>query len=264
LHGKYVEYDHTGIISEEKFYDHGSLEGKYSSYYKNGSLQSEYMYVNDKRHGESASYYQNGVAETKQQYAAGKKHGEGLMYSESGILLSKATYSNGEKDGEAFNYYEDGKLEGEEHYIKGKLEGTSRWYYKNGRLSSVEQYTDNELKSFELFNEDGTPDTVSEGPGDGPQFPGGMSGMKRYLADNIRYPQNAMELGISGKVYLTFVIAIDGKVTNVVVKRGIIDCPECDAEARRVISQMPDWIPGKTHNRWIDAHYNLPIGFIME
>ena len=76
-----------------------------------------------------------------------------------------------------------------------------------------------------------------------PGFPGGETAMKRYLAENIQYPQMARESGIQGRVFVTFVVEKDGNVTDVRVLRGIGG--GCDEEAIRVIKNMPRWDPGK-------------------
>jgi TonB family protein len=91
-------------------------------------------------------------------------------------------------------------------------------------------------------------------------FPGGYQELKKYLADHIVYPPSAKEQGISGKVFLRFVISKEGQVSNVTVKRGIPDCQECDAEAIRVVKEMT-WIPAKNRGKVVNSVFNLPIQF---
>lgn len=92
-------------------------------------------------------------------------------------------------------------------------------------------------------------------------FQGGYQELKKYLADHIVYPPNAKEQGISGKVFLQFVVSKEGKISNVKVMRGIPDCPECDAEAVRVVKAMSNWIPGKNRGKAVNSVFNLPIQF---
>lgn len=79
------------------------------------------------------------------------------------------------------------------------------------------------------------------------EFPGGQSAMNNYVKENFRYPQEAQDLGIQGKCYVSFIIEPDGSITDVRVIRGVPDCHECDKEAVRLIKGMPKWIPA-THN----------------
>jgi len=92
-----------------------------------------------------------------------------------------------------------------------------------------------------------------------PAFPGGMDKLMGYLHDNIKYPIRAKELGIQGKVFLSFVIEKDGSVTDVSLLRGIGG--GCDEEAIRVVKNMPKWIPGKQRNIPVRVRFNLPVNF---
>jgi periplasmic protein TonB len=96
------------------------------------------------------------------------------------------------------------------------------------------------------------------------EFPGGMGEMRKYLAENIVYPQTAKELDIQGKCYLTFVVSSQGNISNVTVVRGVPDCPECDKEAVRVIRNMPKWKPGKNGGKAVNCHFNLPVTFTLQ
>lgn len=95
-----------------------------------------------------------------------------------------------------------------------------------------------------------------------PQFPGGIDEMMKYLANNIRYPEKAAELGISGKVAIQFVVSKKGKVHNIKVLRGIGG--GCDEEAVRMISAMPDWIPGRQNGKPVAVFFVLPISFKLK
>lgn len=96
------------------------------------------------------------------------------------------------------------------------------------------------------------------------EFPGGMGALKKYLAENIKYPQTAQELGIGGRCYLQFVVSAKGNISNVEVKRGVPDCPECDKEAVRVVRNMPDWKPAKNGGKAVNCYFNLPVTFTIQ
>ncbi len=92
-----------------------------------------------------------------------------------------------------------------------------------------------------------------------PGYPGGEAARIKYLNNNIKYPQMARESGIQGRVFVTFVVEKDGKVTDVRVLRGIGG--GCDEEAIRVIQNMPNWQPGKQRGKPVRVQFNMPILF---
>ena len=94
-----------------------------------------------------------------------------------------------------------------------------------------------------------------------PSYPGGAEALYEYLNDNIRYPIVALESGISGRVYVQFVVEKDGSVSDVKVLRGIGG--GCDEEAIRVVEKMPKWNPGKQRGRAVRVLYMVPINFTL-
>ena len=95
-----------------------------------------------------------------------------------------------------------------------------------------------------------------------PEFPGGMEALYKYLAQNIKYPQLARENGITGKVYVTFVVEKDGSIANPKVLRDIGG--GCGAEAIRVVKAMPKWSPGKQRGKAVRVQFNLPVSFNLK
>jgi protein TonB len=92
-----------------------------------------------------------------------------------------------------------------------------------------------------------------------PEFLGGEAELFKYLGQKINYPPIAKENGISGKVYVEFVVDPDGAIKDVKVLRGIGG--GCDEEALRVIKAMPKWKAGKQNGRTVNVSFKLPINF---
>jgi TonB family protein len=92
-----------------------------------------------------------------------------------------------------------------------------------------------------------------------PKFPGGEEAMQKFLADNLKYPVDAFEKGIQGRVTIRFVVSETGKIKDIELIRGIHE--SCDKEAMRVIGIMPDWTPGKQDDKNVSVYYTLPIVF---
>lgn len=97
---------------------------------------------------------------------------------------------------------------------------------------------------------------------DMPKYPGGKEAMYKYLGENIKYPAEAKKDGTSGRVYVTFVVEVDGSVSNVTLLRGVRE--DLDNEAMRVIKKMPKWTPGKQKGKAVRVQYNLPIKFSLD
>ncbi len=94
---------------------------------------------------------------------------------------------------------------------------------------------------------------------DQPEFPGGETARQQFLNDNLRYPQMAREAGIQGTVFVTFVVEVDGSVTDVRIVRGIGG--GCDEEAMRVVRMMPNWQPGRQRGQPVRVQFVMPIRF---
>ena len=86
-----------------------------------------------------------------------------------------------------------------------------------------------------------------------PEFPGGTSGMAKWLGDNIKYPAEAAKQGIEGRVIVQFVVGSDGTVSDVKLMRAVN--PLLDQEALRVINAMPKWTPGKQDGKPVAVKY---------
>lgn len=91
------------------------------------------------------------------------------------------------------------------------------------------------------------------------EFNGGMEALTRYIHSQMRYPEQAREAGIAGKVIVQFVIGTDGNVSDISVLRGI--GAGCDQEAVRVVRNMPQWYPAKKNGRAVKSYFILPLVF---
>jgi len=95
-----------------------------------------------------------------------------------------------------------------------------------------------------------------------PQFPGGMTGLMLNLMENLKYPEAAFKNDIQGTVVVRFVINKDGSIGEASVLRGVD--PDLDAEAIRVVKNLPNFIPGKMDGKPVSVWYTLPISFKLK
>lgn len=94
-----------------------------------------------------------------------------------------------------------------------------------------------------------------------PIFPGGQAEMMKYISKNLIYPQIAKEIGIQGRVIVSFVIEKDGSLTNIKVAKDIGG--NCGEEAVRIIKSMPKWTPGKNKGKVVRTQISIPIIFSL-
>jgi len=92
-----------------------------------------------------------------------------------------------------------------------------------------------------------------------PSYPGGEFARKEYLLQNINYPLEARVNGVSGVVYVNFIVEKDGSISNANIVRGI--GKGCDEEVLRLIKGMPVWKPGKKDNRPVRTSLSMPVTF---
>lgn len=90
-----------------------------------------------------------------------------------------------------------------------------------------------------------------------PNFPEGMEKFYKFVGENFNIPLEAEKNKVKGRVYLTFIVEMDGTLSNIKVIRdmgyGIGD------EAARVLGICPKWIPGKVNGEAVRTMYSLPI-----
>ena len=135
----------------------------------------------------------------------------------------------------------------------------------NAKPSNTPPPTDEELAPQQVKTqvveqvEKPTPFTVVE---EMPGFPGGEAEMYKFITTTIKYPEEAKELGIQGKVFVNFVVEPDGSISEVKLIRGIGG--GCDEEAIRVVKAMPRWVPGKQRGVPVRVYFNLPIKFTLQ
>ncbi|NDV46147.1 TonB family protein [Paludibacter sp. 221] len=94
-----------------------------------------------------------------------------------------------------------------------------------------------------------------------PSFPGGQEALFKYISESLKYPAEAQQKEIQGRVICQFVVNADGTVSDVKVMRSVN--PLLDNEAVRVIENMPKWTPGEQRGKKVRTQYTIPINFSL-
>lgn len=135
-----------------------------------------------------------------------------------------------------------------------------RYWYLNGHTGRLRVITkkpgstDAEVMEFESQLEDCFVTYYSH-----PEFPGGMSALMDYLKANKRYPREAKDRGIQGRIIVEFKVEEDGRLTEERVVRPID--PQLDAEAIRIVRTMPNWEPATQKGKPIRVRFTIPVTF---
>ncbi len=94
-----------------------------------------------------------------------------------------------------------------------------------------------------------------------PEYPGGDMAMLKFLAENTEYPFNAKQSGITGVVYVSYIVDLDGAVKDVKVVKGAH--PLLDAEAIRVVSLLKGYTPGTQDGKPVPVQFTVPLRFVL-
>lgn len=90
-------------------------------------------------------------------------------------------------------------------------------------------------------------------------FPGGNNALFTFLKKNVDYPERAQELGVQGRVFVQFVVEIDGSVSQVKAVKG----PKhgLRKEAERVTKLIPKWNPATVNGKPVRSFFSIPFQF---
>ncbi len=285
--------DVFGTLKEKGFYTlenknyvkHGAFEA-YDFY---GALHETGNYVDDVRVGTWITYYRTGEKESFGVYnTQGKKDSTWIWRHENGKLLTQGKFVNGHKVGEWRSFYEDGdknaiKLFNEEgeldgaymsfgtlgfpydkgSYQNGNKIGEWNYYFNSGEACGKVTYENNEPVKSTYWDENGMEVNLKKKVVNHyPSFVGGDKKMYAFLGKQMRYPPTAQDNNIQGRVYVSFVVEKNGKISDIRILKS--PHPELSKETLRVVRKMPRWEPGIDQNRKVRVRFNLPIVFKLQ
>lgn len=95
-----------------------------------------------------------------------------------------------------------------------------------------------------------------------PQYNGGTKEMVRFIQKTQVYPDDAIAAGEEGTAYVKFVIEKDGSISNITVEGKV--APSLKKEAKRIVRNFPNWVPGEAGGKRVRSSVHLPITFVLE
>ena len=283
------DYQYKATVECAKKYPEGVVKIRVEL--KNGKLIHKYQY-SDLEKGlkmdTTLIFNEDGTLYSITPYNKKGEMESEMIFYKNGKLSLETYFKNNVKNGVSRYYYEDGKLHNLDHYENGVLTDTSYTYRNNGIIKEKKTYANGTLKKTFSFNTAGTltfeytfnadGDTISTNNPAGeslaiileepklfeelPIYTGGISALYAFLGITIKYPRDARDNNIQGKVMVKFVVDDSGEIRNIQTTNPIY--PVIDFEAMRVINSMPAWVPGKQNGENVDVLFNLPVLFRLD
>ncbi|MFB9109056.1 energy transducer TonB [Flavobacterium gyeonganense] len=226
-------------------------EGEVTYYYKNGTKKSVTNYIKGRTNGRSTEWYEDGNKKLEGEYIEDNKkrttnfkinefwdkngvqkvtNGNGFFEDTDENQSSKGAVKNGFKDGNWEGSSLNPRLTYKEKYNEEKLISGESW----DRYNVSYKYTETEIR---------------------PTPKGGMSSFYQYVGKNYKLPN--MPQGTKGKIYVTFVVDKEGKVTEPRIIKDI--GYGTGEEALRILNNYDGFNPGEQRGQKMKCLYSLPI-----
>ena len=226
--------------------------------------------------GPTISYFNTGKRKANIEYKDGLPNGLGYFYFETGRLWKTVVFSQDgsqrivsaydsmgkevikEGSGYLIERNEETGEQSEGYYRDGVKEGLWKGQSEAGDWTFEEIFLAGQLKEGKRYSPSGQVFTYSV-PSEPPKFPGGDDAFGRFLSRTLKYPTEARNARIIGRVTVEFNVEADGKLTDVHVVGPVHYL--LDREAVRVLRMSPRWIPGKKRGLPTPVTLRVPISF---
>jgi TonB family protein len=239
--GPSITFDKQGRKVQQVSYQNNSPAGVAYYYYPNGRIMKELDYSNVK-----ISPTEKGKISLKYKLLN--------YYDSTGVQLVK--------DGNGYlKEAPNKKIIEEGNYVNGVREGLWKGIIVEDSTHYEDSYKKGKFVSGKNFGSDGHVITYTEREVF-PKFPGGEKAFGRFVGANLKYPPEARDLRIWGRVVLTFVVEKDGTLSNI----QVAESPHYSMreEALRVMRKSPRWEPGIQNGVPVKVKYTIPITFNIQ
>lgn len=237
-------------------------------------IMSHEIHCSDKKtslkNGKYTEWYDNKSLWKKGQYLNNKKEGFWEFFSHKGYRDESGNFENDLREGIWVKQDSLGRIRSETTFEKGVKNGETRLFTKEGEVYQINRFKDGEFISKETLIEEyfeGRQDLHSNEPPTllscadiqepDERIKCGEDTFRKTLLDNVKYPEDAFDLNISGTTLIQFSVNEEGKMEDIIVLRGV--CDSIEKETLRVVSLTGEWAPA--HNL---GYFQLPLGFRLE
>lgn len=260
-----------------------NANGTFFWFHKNKQLRKKGRFINGKKEGMWKGYSEAGNLTDSALFKQGLPLKFAYGFHDNGKPSMQGTY-NEDGTGEEIAWYEDGTTDYYGKYSAPyQMDSIWTYHYRNGVVACKEYFNRGILLKMECFDESGKNTSCAKGVDSfygkeiileyddagmyhpyAEQMPEPSYNVNYFLSQNIRYPANAIEHNIQGKVNVSFVVDTNGKVSDFQLIGSGKAGGGLDEEALRVVRMMPKWKPAKYHNRPVQVFYTQPVIFRLE
>lgn len=292
--GRSSEYDLTGRVIEDRWYNGGLLDSA-AVYHPNGKRSgfAKYSLFEGQQKievsGQHFEYDTDGKTILTGYSVDHRKSGVWTSYYPNGKVNSTTTYVNGIPQGLYTRYYTNGKKMVQYNILPSGLNTPPDVWDEKGKVLSfgdpryqelyessrpIESFNNGKPEELGLTREDQMKEssrkrseednTVYEVVDVMPQFPGGEDAKLNFLAKTIVYPQHAKENGEQGTIYVKYIVEKDGKVSEVSPLDGRFSSLVLAMEAVRVVRLFPAHTPGMLNGVPVRTKIVIPVKFVLQ
>lgn len=248
------EYYESGKVRSSLHLELGEPNGHFTMFYENGDTLAK-AFINQGKINDIAKLFNEKGELVLKIDLYDNRSGELERYSE-GEVVAGGSFIFGMKYGEWFSLDENGEVI-KKNYDDRDVNTTNLADASSFKLGSVEQVFFSEIEE-ETSNVSKDVQLISDVTA---SFPGGQEALAHYIMNNVVYPTESIDMDEQGKVYMTFIVRLDGGIGEVEVVRGVSE--SLDNEAIRVVSKMPNWNPALIDNEPVPSLCRLPIVFTL-
>jgi len=255
-------YTKSDVLKSKKIYNaSGFLEGMYLSYHENGKIENRATYFSDRFIGYFMTWYPDGKQQKVLQYFKDGKEVSNWLPVQFKIInywdsTGQQLVNTGNGQCRCYFEKEKGRYVLETGNVKNGVRDSTWKAFRGDTLIFEEEFKDGSfLKGVSYYGEKHDYHEFEEVA----TFEGGYYAMAKHLQNNLQYPMSARRRKIQGDVYVEFVVDKDGSLYNIRTVKGVH--PDLDAEAMRVVKNMPRWVPGRQRGRPVKSRFVLPIKF---
>ena len=252
------EYFSSGSIKEiSNFSMSGSREGNYILFFENNRKHLEGNYKNNLRNGEWTLYDSEGRKKAVLTYEMGNlitvlginDFPTNIPFTNFSDIFNSLSFSTKNNEFECLKFGS----------VNTILKSDKTDFNKIVSYSPIIKAIDLDEVTNELIEEEeyDFPDVEAA-------FPGGEIELQKFLKNNVKFPEICMDMDVSGRIFMKFVVEKDGTISNIQVEKNTTGCEDFVKEAKRVLQLMPAWssaevggVPKRTTCR---IPFNFKIG----
>jgi antitoxin component YwqK of YwqJK toxin-antitoxin module len=237
--------------------------GAFIYYFPDGSIKERSTYISGRLTDSLTRFYADGKMEEAAFYDNGARKGKQLKWRSSG-MLSDSSFFDGRGNGVVHHWSTSGYLSSQEYYKNDTAKtGVWKYYYPDGKLRAEVNY-EMEKATLVCFDETGKRKADKECEEKDAEFPGGLTGWRKFMEKNLNINVPLNNGAKRGKYYVVvqFIIDADGSLADItpLTNYGY----GMEKEVIRVLNLSPKWTPAVQFGSPVKAYRKQPLTFVID